>query len=138
MDMGFNPVLVVTLLTWIITELTKSLVAVAQRKPRRLFDTGGMPSGHASITAALATSVGLQEGTDSAVFAVAVVLFIVVVHDAVRVRWSVGEQAVRLNQLAKRAKLPTVAVFRGHRIREIAVGAAYGGLLAWGLTELLQ
>ena len=132
----FSPVLVVAGLTWAINELTKQLVG--RSRGRRWFDPGGMPSGHAATMAALATAIGLSEGVGSPLFALAIILCGIIFSDAHRVRWSVGEQAARLNELGKRAKLKPLPIVRGHTKAEVIIGAIYGAVLAWGLWQLLQ
>ncbi len=61
--------------------------------------TGSMPSSHSSFVVALATAVGLSEGFDSAVFAVACVFALITVHDAIKVRGESGKQAKVINDL---------------------------------------
>ncbi|KGX89612.1 membrane protein [Pontibacillus halophilus JSM 076056 = DSM 19796] len=76
---------------------------LASRKfdPGLAFATGGMPSSHSAAVTALATGVGIQEGLDSNIFAVACVFAIIVMFDSTGVRRQTGEQAIMLNQLSK-------------------------------------
>ncbi|MEX2043482.1 MAG: divergent PAP2 family protein [Patescibacteria group bacterium] len=134
---GAALVLSITALTWLIAQTTKYLVGSAHHRRRKFLDTGGMPSVHAAVIVGVTTAIALEYGTDDPAFALGVIVSIIVMHDAVRVRWPLGETAIRVNELARRSKLPTVAVFRGHRTREVLAGAAYGGVLAWGLWQLL-
>ncbi|MCS7057450.1 MAG: divergent PAP2 family protein [Meiothermus sp.] len=104
----------------------------------RLAETGGMPSSHSATVAALATGVGLTEGLDSAYFAIAVVLAIIVMYDATGIRRAAGLHAQRLNDLFEEFR----AVFQqgpkpeplkellGHTYLEVAVGALLGILFA--------
>ena len=64
-----------------------------------LVETGGMPSSHAALVAALAVGIGLQEGWDSAIFAAAVVFAFIVMYDAAGIRQAAGKQAKVLNQM---------------------------------------
>ena len=123
-DILMNPVLVVSGLVWLTTELIKQMIGRSQG--RRWLDPGGMPSGHAAVTAAAATVIAMTEGLSSPIFALAVVLWGIIVSDAYRVRWSVGEQAVRLNKLSARAKLKPLPVVRGHRPSEVVIGTLFG------------
>ncbi|XP_054812771.1 uncharacterized protein LOC129313566 isoform X1 [Prosopis cineraria] len=66
---------------------------------KRMLDSGGMPSSHSATVSALAAAIGLQEGTGSPAFAVAVVLACVVMYDATGVRLHAGRQAELLNQI---------------------------------------
>ncbi|UOQ94228.1 divergent PAP2 family protein [Halobacillus shinanisalinarum] len=63
------------------------------------FSTGGMPSSHSAAVAALATSVGVDQGLDSPIFAIACVFSIIVMFDSTGVRRQTGEQAIMLNIL---------------------------------------
>lgn len=61
------------------------------------FGTGGMPSSHTATVAALATACAIGEGFDSAIFAIAFVLAIIVMIDATGVRRETGKQSRALN-----------------------------------------
>ncbi len=66
---------------------------------RWLLGTGGMPSAHAAGVSAVSTSVGIQTGFDSPLFAIALAFTIITLFDAQGVRrWS-GRQAQVLNRL---------------------------------------
>lgn len=58
---------------------------------RELYISGNMPSAHSATTMSLTTLIGLSEGIDSVIFALAA-LAAVVMYDALMVRRSVGEQ----------------------------------------------
>jgi len=66
---------------------------------RRLIGTGGMPSSHSAGVAALASAIGYQEGLDSVAFALATILGLVVMYDAMGIRRHAGEQAFEINEL---------------------------------------
>lgn len=78
-----------------------SFLGTKMMDPGLAFSTGGMPSSHSAAVTALATGVGLQEGFDSNLFAIASVLAIIVMFDATGVRRQAGEQAIMLNRLVK-------------------------------------
>lgn len=67
----------------------------------RLFQTGGMPSSHASTVVALATSVALLKGMRSVEFAMSMVFSSIVLYDATGIRRAAGEHAKALNRLVK-------------------------------------
>jgi acid phosphatase family membrane protein YuiD len=64
-----------------------------------LVTTGGMPSAHSALVAALATEVGQQDGWDSSTFAIATLFAVIVMYDASGVRQAAGKQARVLNQI---------------------------------------
>ena len=98
-----NDILIASLSAWIIAQLLKVIITlVIERKfsLERLFGDGGMPSGHSATVMALATTVGWMLGYDSPVFAIALVLAIIVMHDACGVRRETGKQAESIKELA--------------------------------------
>ena len=66
---------------------------------RRLFQTGGMPSSHASTVVSLVTGVFLLKGFRSVEFAIAMVFAGIVLYDATGVRQQAGKHAKAINRL---------------------------------------
>ncbi|MFA6228328.1 MAG: divergent PAP2 family protein [Patescibacteria group bacterium] len=109
---------------------------------RHMFaDYGGMPSSHAAFVSALATVIALREGLDSAVFAVALVLTVIVLRDAIGFRREIGKNATLTNTIAKEIfpENPEVLIREriGHTALEAAVGLIFGVILALILYALL-
>jgi hypothetical protein len=77
-----------------------TLILTKKFSLERLFGDGGMPSGHSATVVSVAVATGLYEGFDSALFAVAMIVAIVVMHDAMNVRYQAGKQAELLNVMA--------------------------------------
>lgn len=67
-------------------------------KWRFLITTGGMPSSHSAAAAALTVSVGMSEGINSTAFAICVFIALVIMNDAMNVRYETGKQAELLNR----------------------------------------
>ena len=133
----FSPYIIAVLAAWLIAQGAKYvLVAIRQRNFdhfRQLYLSGNMPSAHSATGVALATVVGLRDGMDSAVFAVAALLAGIAMYDAVMVRRSSGEQGAAIQQLIKEQKssitLPRAA--KGHTPLEVLVGALLGLMIGW-------
>lgn len=90
------------LLGWLVAQLAKMINCLIETKRldfSYMVSTGGMPSAHSAMAAALATSLGLCEGFDSAIFALGTAFALVVMFDAQSVRKAAGEQAKLLNQI---------------------------------------
>ncbi|MDZ8117888.1 divergent PAP2 family protein [Pontiella agarivorans] len=90
------------LLGWMVAQTAKMTVCLIESKRldfSYMVSTGGMPSAHSAMAASLATSLGLCEGFDSAVFALGMAFAVVVMFDAQSVRKAAGEQAKVLNQI---------------------------------------
>ena len=89
LDVITNNVLVVAIFSWLVSQVIKVILnAIINKKfsIERLFGDGGMPSGHSATVTACAAMCGWTYGFDSAVFGIAFVLAIVVMHDATGVR----------------------------------------------------
>lgn len=101
------------------------------------FDSGGMPSSHSSLCAAVTTAVGIHHGLGSSLFAVCTCFSVIVMYDAMGVRRHAGLQAQVLNAVVNdlleghpvsERKLKEVL---GHTPRQVMCGAILG--LAVGL-----
>lgn len=57
----------------------------------QVISCGGFPSSHTSTVMALSLAIGLQEGFDSALFAITCIFSLIVVYDAVNVRYYAGK-----------------------------------------------
>ena len=103
---------------------------------RRFVETGGMPSSHAASVAALSTSLGIQEGFRSPLFAATLYFSLVVMYDAAGLRRAAGRQAMVLNRLIdEHFKHPEIGAQKlmellGHTPLEVLVGAVLGVLSA--------
>ena len=98
-----NKILIVGIVSWFLAQVFKcisNLILTKKFSIERLFGDGGMPSGHSATVVSVAVATGLYEGFDSAVFAIAMILAIVVMHDAMNVRYQAGKQAELLNAMA--------------------------------------
>ena len=93
---------------------------------------GGMPSAHAAFASSLALVAALKEGIDSAVFAVAVGILILVLDDALRLRIFLGRYGLALRHLLRRlpksetTKMPSIEHRMGHSLPEALGGLAVG------------
>lgn len=127
-----SPYLIAVMAGWISAQSIKYVVVALKNHNfdhiRQLYLSGNMPSAHSATAVALATVIGLRDGIDGPIFALAALFAAVVMYDAVMVRRSVGEQGLALHKLI-RSKSKTVALPRaaqGHTPLEVAVGALLG------------
>ena len=147
--MPFNRILLIVFIAWFITQVIKLIVFWIINKKfvlERFFGDGGMPSSHSAVVASLATSIGLQSGWDSPLFAVATVLAVIVMHDATGVRQETGKQAKVINDLVKvlqareRGEITpaeTLKEFVGHTGPQVLVGTLCGILIALIMNMIL-
>jgi hypothetical protein len=120
---------------WLVSGTLKSIHGSikAGRLHTDLFGYGGLPSTHATIVCTTATLIGLREGVNTPIYALATTLAILVMMDAVSLRQWVGEQAAALNLLrGQESGLARLRERVGHKPLEIAAGIALG--MACGLV----
>lgn len=129
--MGLSAYLLAALLAWLLAQFTKFLLIAIKSKSLRdiswLYQSGNMPSAHTAIMMSLVGSIGVIEGIDSAVFALALVVTSIIAYDAMQVRRASGEQGIELKKLLKKAKIeanPHHAL--GHKPLEVLVGGLLG------------
>ena len=87
--------------TWLVVNILKPLIKwkkAGKFEKRFLAEDGGMPSGHTSWVAPLATGMYLETGF-SYYFIISVVITLNVVYDAISVRPKIGRQARMFNTL---------------------------------------
>lgn len=136
-----NKILTITLTVWAIAQTIKVIAGVIKERRfnfRWFVGTGGMPSSHAAGVAALATVCGLQEGFDSALFAIAAVAAIITMFDAQGVRRATGHQAMILNQLLDnmyegRLEAQRLKELIGHTPRQVLAGGFLGIVMGYFL-----
>jgi len=137
-----NKILIIPLCAWALAQILKMLIALFRGEGldfRYLFSSGGMPSSHSAIVTALATTTGMVEGFDSAVFAITAILASIVLYDAAGVRQAVSQQAMVLNRIIREIRLrePLTKIeaelreLIGHTPFQVIVGALLGIIFAW-------
>ena len=111
----------------------------------RMWGAGGMPSSHSATVCAMVVATGRYCGANSAVFAVAAVLSIIVMYDAMGVRYETGEQAKLLSRMfaewmdQEREARPflkngnKLKEMVGHTPIEVLTGAVLGILIGFAM-----
>jgi acid phosphatase family membrane protein YuiD len=88
---------------------------------------GGLPSNHTAVVSSTAVLIGLREGVNTALFAIAVTLAIIVILDALNLRREVGAHAAALNELLRGdAQRQSLREHVGHRQVEVLTGFLVG------------
>lgn len=102
------------------------------------FRSGGMPSGHTASFLALCVYLGCEFGFTSGLFALAVAVAIIIVYDAIHVRYAVGEQGKVLNQLLREQEKLELPVVEGHTVPQVIVGGVIGVVVGLGIFWLVN
>ncbi len=135
-----NHVLFVAIVGWFAAQFIKIIIEFGRTKKINLeliMASGGMPSSHSSLATSTAMAIGYQEGFDSAVFALAVVLSCIVMYDASGVRRAAGHQAKIINIIVERIEDTGIVMDKklkellGHTHIEVFAGACLGILIGY-------
>lgn len=106
---------------------------------RSLGSYSGLPSSHAALAVSLASSVGLKQGFNSALFFVCIILSFFIIRDALGLRRYVGRHGQALNSLIKdlsrrqiiaAEKYPRLIEKIGHTPTQIITGALLGFVIS--------
>lgn len=148
-DILDNRVLLIALVACLTAQATKLIVELIRNHKvnfRVLVETGGMPSSHSALVAALAAGVGQTAGWASSEFAIATVFAFIVMYDAAGVRRAAGKQAQILNQMIDEffqgeheLAEERLKELLGHTPVQVIVGSILGIAISWlGEWLLLQ
>lgn len=101
-----------------------------------IWRTGGMPSSHAALVSAMATSIAFLEGLGSNLFQLSLFFALLTMRDAMGVRRSSGLQAKALNILGRQVsdhiqgEFHPIKEVNGHAPLEVVIGALLGVFIA--------
>lgn len=128
---------------WFVTQSIKFTIAVHEKGLREAFSLsskpGGMPSGHTAGFVAITTFLALAEGLDSSIFGLAVAVTIVIMYDALHVRFAVGELGETVKKLAHKVdpKMSTPRIMKGHKLTEVLAGLVLGLAIGFAVYLLI-
>lgn len=143
--------LITAILAMLIAQVLKIPVHyynTGQWDPKLALLSGGFPSSHSSTVTALSMAIGMQEGFDSALFAVTAVFSCIVMYDACHVRYYAGKSIELTQELIKDLKgsgtvrlesplyLQKLKTVLGHKTVEVFGGFAVGLILPFLLAPV--
>lgn len=139
-DLFGNYVLISAVLGWFLAQFLKIVTGLfSERKLdfRKMFSNGGMPSSHSATVLALCTACAIQEGIATPYFAISAVVAVIVMNDAIGVRYETGEQAKIINRITKELFSGKSEEFNtglkelvGHTPFQVLMGAILGVIVA--------
>lgn len=144
-----NKALVIPAIVVVLTQILKVVCNLVKEQKidfSKLLTDGGMPSSHSATVCSLATIVALESSVASTQFAIALILAVIVMHDASGVRYAAGKHAEILNlviekdeslkeNLNKNKKLTELL---GHTKLEVIAGAITGIILSVIIYMLMR
>lgn len=131
--------IIIPLISVAICQLLKFIIEAFMNKKlsiiRLLDGAGGIPSSHSTVTSCLATLIALNLGIDSPIFAISAILCLVVMYDAMGIRYETEKQAKIINKITKTIKLNLTGELKelkeevGHKPIEVFCGLLLGIIL---------
>ena len=136
---------------WLVAQVLKMVIAIVKSRGQMsvgemiewLIKSGGMPSGHAASFTAATVTIGMVVGFNSVIFALALCTTIIILYDAMNVRYAVGEQGKILNEMVEhhghaRHGEKKLKIVEGHTLAQVIVGVLLGVILALLATKIAQ
>ena len=138
-----------TVVAWFFAQFLKVVVTLVKEKtfkPRiLLFSLGGMPSSHSASVCSLCTACAIEHGFGSTAFAISGLFAMVVMTDAMGVRWETGEQSKIINKLVREIFTGTseeaetaLKELVGHTPIQVFVGAFVGILVPFVMMLFMK
>lgn len=136
--------IIIPILSVIVAQIIKTIIETIINKRfdvRRLFNgSGGMPSSHSTLVVSLVTIIGLNYGISSIYFAISLILSLVVLYDAMGIRYETGKQAEIINKISKQIKFKEFISLKekiGHKPIEVLGGIITGIVMAIILNNII-
>lgn len=138
-EIAENHILGVSVTAWFLAQFLKGIFYFIQEKKvnfNRFVGAGGMPSSHSALVSSLTVAIGMTEGWDSPITALATVFALIVMYDAAGVRLAASRQAVILNKMLDELfeegefHQERLKELLGHTPVEVIAGAALGIIVA--------
>ena len=139
------PIWLKVLLCGVVTQLVKLLAySVAQRRLALpvLGESVGLPSLHAAVFTCLTVLMGIALGWGATETALALVLTVIVIYDAIRLKSESQAQRITLHWLVQnlpqanrwQRQVSKLLNVRGHQPFQVAIGVLFGLLFALALA----
>jgi acid phosphatase family membrane protein YuiD len=135
-----NSILLIPIAAGLIAQILKFFIKSNRQKAdlKGLMAYSGMPSGHSALVVSLVTIIGLREGVNTPLFAVAFIMATIVIRDALGIRRYLGEHGRILNILVRdlknddvlEQKYPHLLEKIGHTPVQVAVGGLIGFIVS--------
>jgi hypothetical protein len=115
-----NPILIAAITAWGLAQIIKvplEFIRTRQWDFTLIYRAGGMPSSHSALMVACTLSIGLFDGFERPLFALAVAITMVVIYDATGIRRQAGKHAQIINSMI--ADLASGHPLKTEQLREV-------------------
>ncbi|MCH2188971.1 divergent PAP2 family protein [Candidatus Gracilibacteria bacterium] len=135
-NMFYDNLILIPAITFLVTVFLKGCIVrykTGKIDLARSLGSGGMPSVHSAVVVSLATAMALKHGMMSDYFAVALTFTVIIIYDAMNVRFQAGQHAAALNKSLGQKKYNESL---GHLPSEAFAGSILGIIIAVLLSVL--
>lgn len=101
MNMFYSTVILIPAVAFVLAVIIKGILVKlgsGEWNIERALWSGGMPSVHSSVVVSLATAFALKYGVDSDSFAIVMAFTVIILYDAINVRFEAGLHAKAINE----------------------------------------
>lgn len=94
-------IILVPIIAWVVAVILKGFYGLHMKNfsVSQTLGSGGMPSVHSALVTSITTALGIKYGVFSDIFTIALVFSMIIIYDAINVRFESGLHAKALNQL---------------------------------------
>ncbi|MDD2892076.1 MAG: divergent PAP2 family protein [Candidatus Gracilibacteria bacterium] len=134
-------IILVPVISWFVAVILKGFYGVRMKKfsLSQTLGSGGMPSVHSALVTSITTALGIKYGVFSDIFTIALVFSMIIIYDAINVRFEAGLHAKALNQLKcnkEQSKNYNFNESIGHLPEEAFAGSIIGIVVAMVLMNI--
>ncbi|MDD5377028.1 MAG: divergent PAP2 family protein [Candidatus Gracilibacteria bacterium] len=134
-------IILIPILSWVTAVTLKGVYGLHTRSfsVRQTLGSGGMPSVHSALVTSITTALGIKYGVFSDIFTIALVFSMIIIYDAINVRFEAGLHAKALNQLKCNKETSRDYNFNesiGHLPEEAFAGSIIGIIVAIVLMNI--
>jgi hypothetical protein len=137
---------IIPLIMWFVAQFLKFIIYSIKHGIdwKYLFEYGHMPSSHTACMTALFFTAGYYEGMHSSAFAISLIVGIIVIADAVKLRGYIGDYGKTLNKILHDEDMkmknhyPILKERVGHTLGEVFSGALVGIVGSFLLIQIFN
>lgn len=129
-NLFYDTIILVPAVSFVAAVIIKGLIVrseLGEWDISRALGSGGMPSVHTSVVVALATAFALKYGIGSDAFAIVMAYTVIIIYDAINVRFEAGLHAKAINKAIGEKRFKESL---GHLPSEAFAGSILGILVA--------
>jgi len=134
-------IILVPIIAWIAAVILKGFYGIHMKNfsISQTLGSGWMPSVHSALVTSITTALGIKYGIFSDIFTIAIVFSMIIIYDAINVRFEAGLHAKALNELSCTHEKSTSYNFNEsiwHLPEEAFAGSVIGIIVAMILMNL--